>query len=310
MAETDDPLKRLLHTSIKDFASWLLNAEVIDAQTVNIELPGGEPVRADHLFRVLLASGQTALLHIEFQGRSSRKPMKWRMLDYITRTAEAERDVALYSVVFYIGQGVGARDTGEYEVRAPDGSITLRWKYRVVHLWKLQAEELLALKRPGLLPLLGQTQIHHGEKVVSAVVDQLKQVEDQEVQARLFATLIALIEDGKVLTMIEQLIDQEEFLLDTPYLRRIREEGRSAGHTEGFVEGRTKGARVARQEDILDIIALRLNPPVITYRELEKAITAIEDDAVLEQLFVVAVQAANLTEFQTNLKLHQENWLP
>jgi len=75
MAETDDPLKRLLHTSIKDFAAWLLNTEVVDAQTVNIELPGGEPVRADHLFHVLLANGRTALLHIEFQGRSSRKPM-------------------------------------------------------------------------------------------------------------------------------------------------------------------------------------------------------------------------------------------
>lgn len=95
MAETDDPLKRLLHTSIKDFAAWLLNTEVVDAQTVNIELPGGEPVRADHLFRVLLANGRTALLHIEFQGRSSRKPMKWRMLDYMTRIAEAERDIDL-----------------------------------------------------------------------------------------------------------------------------------------------------------------------------------------------------------------------
>lgn len=76
MAETDDPLKRLFQTSSKDVAAWLLETEVIEAQTVNIELPGGEPVRADQLFRVVLASGRSALLHIEFQGRSSRKPMK------------------------------------------------------------------------------------------------------------------------------------------------------------------------------------------------------------------------------------------
>jgi len=223
----------------------------------------------------------------------------------MTRIAEAERDIDLYSVVFYVGQGVGARDTGEHEVGSPEGSASLRWKYRVVHLWKLRAEELLALTRPGLLPLLGQTQIDNSEEVLPAVVTQLKQVEDPEVQERLFAALIALVEDGKVLTMIEQLIDREEFVLDTPYLRRIREEGRSEGRTEGLAEGRTKGARAARQEDILDIITLRLNPPIITYRELKKVITAIEDDTVLEQLFVAAVQAESLADFQTKIKLYQ-----
>lgn len=296
MAETDDPLKRLLHTSIKDFAAWLLNAEVIDAQTVNIELPGGEPVRADHLFRVLLANSRTALLHIEFQGRSSRKPMKWRMLDYITRTTEAERDVELYSVVFYVGQGVGARDTGEHEVKAPDGSITLYWKYRVVHLWKLTAEELLALARPGLLPLLGQTQIQNADELLPTVVEQLKAVEDREVQGRLLTTLVALVDDERMLAMLEKLIDDEEFIIDTPYLRRARAERAAA---------RVEGARSARQQDILNIIALRLNPPIFTYRDFEKVISAITDDAVLEHLFVAAVQAENLEDFQTKLNTYR-----
>ncbi|MCE7982726.1 MAG: hypothetical protein DYG89_16200 [Caldilinea sp. CFX5] len=296
MAETDDPLKRLFHTSIKDIAAWLLEAEVVDAQTVNIELPGGEPVRADHLFRVLLATGRTALLHIEFQGRSSRKPMKWRMLDYITRVVEAERELDLYSVVFYVGEGVGARDTGEHEIKAPDGSNTLRWKYRVVHLWKLKAEELLALARPGLLPLIGQTQMSNVDALVPDVVTQLKAVEDQELQGRLFTTLVALVDDERILAMLEKLIDSEEFVVDTPYLRRVRAERAAA---------RVEVARLTRQQDILNIIVLRLNPPIITYRELEKAITAIEDDTALEQLFVAAVQTDTLDNFLTKIKLYQ-----
>jgi hypothetical protein len=291
MAETDDPLKRLFQTSIKDVAAWLLETEVIEAQTVNIELPGGEPVRADQLFRVVLASGRSALLHIEFQGRSSRKPMKWRMLDYITRVAEAERDSDLYSVVFYVGEGVGARDTGEYEVKAPDGSVTLHWKYRVVHLWKLRAEELLALDRPGLLPLVSQTQISNGEVILPTVIAQLKQVEDPEIKERLFVALLALADDRKVLTLIEQLLDREEFLLDSPYLQSIR----------------TKGARLARQQDILNIIVLRWNPPIIAYRELEKTITTIHDDELLDEVFVAAVQTDTLENFQTKVKLYQED---
>jgi hypothetical protein len=298
MAETDDPLKRLLHTSIKDFAAWLLNAEVVDVHTVNIELLGGEPVRADHLFRVLLANSRSALLHSEFQGRSSRKPMKWRMLDYMTRTAEAERDIDLYSVVFYVGQGVGARDTGEHEVKAPDGSVSLHWRYRVVHLWKLKAEELLALARPGLLPLLGQTQIDNVDELLPTVVTQLKLVEDREIQGRLFTTLVALVDDERMLAMLEKLIDDDEFIIDTPYLRRARAER---------VAARVEGAREARQQDILNVIVLRLNPPIITYRELEKIITAIEDDTILDQLFVAAVQANTLADFQTNLNLYQED---
>lgn len=307
MAETDDPLKRLLHTSIKDFAAWLLGADVVDARTVNIELPGGEPVRTDQLFRLLLVTGRTTLLHIEFQGRSSRRPMKWRMLDYMARIADLERDLDLYSVVFYIGHGAGAKDTGEHEVNAPDDSVSLSWKYRVVHLWKVKAEDLLALDRPGLLPLLGQTQLDNAEEILPAVISRLKAVDEPEAKERLFAALIALVDDGKVLTMVEKLIEREELLLDTPYLRRIREEGRTEGRDEGFAAGRTQGARAARQHDILDIIALRLNPPVITYRELEKVITAIEDDGLLEQLFVWAVQADSLEDFQTKLTLHRKD---
>ena len=76
MAETDNPLKRLVETAISDFAAWLLGVEVQDAYAVNIELTS-DLVRVDQLFRVTLQNGQTTLLHIEFQGRSTHRPMKW-----------------------------------------------------------------------------------------------------------------------------------------------------------------------------------------------------------------------------------------
>ncbi len=80
MAPTDSPLKRLVSMFIMDFAAWLLQANVRAAHPLNVEL-SATTLAADQVFRVTLSTGQTLLLHLEFQGRSSRAPMRWRMLD-------------------------------------------------------------------------------------------------------------------------------------------------------------------------------------------------------------------------------------
>ena len=108
MAETDNPLKRLVEVAISDFAAWLLGVEVQDAYAVNIELTSNL-VRVDQLFRVTLQNGRTTLLHIEFQGSSTHRPMKWRMLEYMARIADAEPELDLFSVVFYVGVGLALR---------------------------------------------------------------------------------------------------------------------------------------------------------------------------------------------------------
>ncbi len=71
MADTDSPLKQLFSAFITDFAAWLLQAEVREAHPLNIALPA-ETLAADQVFHVTLADGRTLVLHIEFQGRTSR----------------------------------------------------------------------------------------------------------------------------------------------------------------------------------------------------------------------------------------------
>jgi hypothetical protein len=41
--------------------------------------------------------------------------------------------------------------------------------------------------------------------------------------------------------MVERLLEHEDLLMELPYLRRIREEGRQEGHQEGHQEGRREG---------------------------------------------------------------------
>lgn len=198
MAQTDSPLKDLVESSITDFAAWLLKAEVVTAQALNIEFPG-QDTRVDRLFQILLADGRTAILHFEFQGRSTHEPVRFRMLDYMTRIVRDERDLNLHSVVFYVGDGVGALDTGEHQIIGLDGQPALHWRYQVVHLWKIKAEELVALNRPGLSALVGLTQMDNPAAVIPKVVEQIQAVPDAETRRHLLSGLIALIDDEEII---------------------------------------------------------------------------------------------------------------
>ena len=146
MAATDNPLKRLVSSFIEDFASWILGVEVLEVISRNIELPP-EPdsVLTDQVFLVKLVDKRYVVLHIEFQGRRTRKPMPWRELDYMSRLAQTYRDVELYSVVFYVGRGAGRHDKGVHKVNNPKGGVSLYWQYQVIRLSEMSVEELLVL---------------------------------------------------------------------------------------------------------------------------------------------------------------------
>jgi len=98
--------------------------------------------------------------------------MPWRMVGYLGKIAERELDyrhlerIPLCAAVLYVGEGAGVHDTGDYHIVCPDGGVTLAWRYRVIRLWQMPAEELLALGRPALLTLLGQTRIAEPARVI------------------------------------------------------------------------------------------------------------------------------------------------
>jgi len=149
MAETDNPLKRLFSDFSTDFAIWLLGDQISSVRPTNIALlPSEEEIRADEIFDVTLTDGRILNLHIDFQGIRSHRPMRWRVLDYISRIAETyHRDVC--SVVIYVGNGAGNDDKGRHQIKCSDGKVILSWRYRVIHLWKMKAEKRLKFKSSG-----------------------------------------------------------------------------------------------------------------------------------------------------------------
>jgi predicted transposase YdaD len=298
MADIDNPLKRLVTDFPKEFASWLLNTDVLEVTTRNIELvPDREAVRADQVFHVTLADHRTVLLHIEFQGPGSKKPMPLRMLEYMSGLAQTYRQVPMYNVVFYLGPGTGQKDSGTHERKGPDGKVILSWSYEVIHLWKMQAEAIWELHCPALLPLIGLTQINHPEELLPKVVKQLRTVEEGELRQRLFTELVSLIHDEELLKMLETMLEEEDFLLNTPFLRRLRTKARE----DGLAEGCREGALTKAREDILKLLMLRFKLSADNRQQIEQQLAHINDDARLETLFTLAAQTHNLAEFQAGL---------
>lgn len=169
----------------------------------------------------------------------------------------------------------------------------------MIRLWQMAAEELLALKRPALLALLGQTRIAQPEPVVSAVVTTINQVADYGQRVRLFDAFVNLLQDEEILTMAERLIEamDEGLLMDTPFLRRAREKGRAEGRIEGRAEGRLEELRTV----ILDVLTARLKLTIPQFRRIQGRVEALSDETRLRGVLQTVILANDVAEVEVAL---------
>jgi predicted transposase YdaD len=109
--------------------------------------------------------------------------------------------------------------------------------------------------------------------------------------------------DQEMIDMIERMIAKDNLLLDTPYIRKWREEGRDEGRKEGRDEGRDEGIKegsvIAHRRDLLDVLALRFEPALPLYQELEEGLSTVTNDKKLKTLLIAAVQSEDLAAFQS-----------
>ena len=115
--------------------------------------------------------------------------------------------------------------------------------------------------------------------------------------------------------MAEKLLEESEsLLLDTPYLRRIREKGREEGLQEGVQRGREEGreegihegVQIGREkgreeglqtvrEAILEAVVRKFDPSLADYRQLEKALARLHQPDELQEVLLALFEAANVT---------------
>jgi len=95
--------------------------------------------------------------------------------------------------------------------------------------------------------------------------------------------------------MVEKLVEaiDQDLMLDTPFLRRIREEGRTEGLTE---------ALTALRRSVLDVLAERFDPPATHYRRIEAQLETITDLEQLRALLQAAIRAIDVADFERALE--------
>jgi predicted transposase YdaD len=104
---------------------------------------------------------------------------------------------------------------------------------------------------------------------------------------RMFTMLTALLPTKEVTEMVEKLLEETDFLLDTPFLRRMREMGRE----EGIELGRQTGLR----EAILEGAARKFDPAITDYRQLEQRLAELHESAKLQQVMFALFDAPDMT---------------
>ncbi len=235
MPETDHPLKRLVELAPDVFAAWLLGVPVVRAVSRKDELiPTDDQVDADFILQVTLMDGRVIILHIEFQALGSNRPMPLRMLDYHVRIYIQQRTYTVMSYVIYLG-GAGAHDTGVHSLVDVHGNVTVAWQYGVVHLWKMTSEELLALDKPTLAVLIGQTKITNPERDLRQALRRINEHTSGELRELLFSELLLLCTDEEIAAMARQIFKQDYGLPEPPILTLTRREGREEGREEALI---------------------------------------------------------------------------
>ncbi len=197
-----------------------------------------------------------------------------------------------------------------YEILDANGAPSLAWRYEALRLWQMEAKELLALGQPALLALTGLTRLREPERVLPKVMAKVQKVEDEIQRNRILTMLTSLIDDKEVLEMVEKILDPlDEYLMEFPYQKRIRqqareegrEEGRKKGIETGIEEGIEKGILTGLREAILEAVALRFNPAALEYRRVNRQLEDLTKRESLQRLHAAAIQAEDMATFVSRL---------
>ena len=217
MAETDNPLKRLFKGFPKAFAEWLIAEPIQSIEQSDIELPVSA-IRSDQVFTVKLASGKEIVFHVEFEAGDDTEVMKWRMLNYMSRIDENLKK-PIEGVVLYLNNK-GKDDTGEHRI----GSV--RWTYKAIRLEEVAASEFLKTDSPAMWALSALAKRKKPEEEAFEAVDKIKLNTDNKDRTRLLELFLTLLNDERLVNMIQEQLEKEDYLMNSPFLQKIRNEER------------------------------------------------------------------------------------
>jgi len=215
------------------------------------------------------------------------------MMQRVLRTPQHEQSRPA-SVVVYLDRKLYREDPGRLEIEG-EMNTSLRCTYRVVKLWTVDPEPILAKDAPGLWPFVPLMNGNPAELLVKSkerIVGAPESVATLESKKELLAVLGGLasrvIGDRGVLDhLIREITDMgENYVFD-----RLIEMGREQGAKEG--------ARSTARKDLLRVLRRRFGE---ASESLSNRLDRVDDLETLEHLVEEAAVAPTLEAFLAFLR--------
>jgi predicted transposase YdaD len=187
--------------------------------------------------------------------------------------------------------------TAERVSRHQTARLSASWK--VVRLWELRAEDLLAAGDVGLVPWVPLT---HSDDPPEVVLHKCRERIDQVTDPSDRAGLLAVTQILAALAYPERkflkMLGGPQVMIESPLLDEVRELIRAQGREEGRVQGELQGRLQTLRGNVVDALAARFGQvPMDRLASLDQ----VKDEARLKALHRLAVTCPSLEAFLTGL---------
>jgi hypothetical protein len=258
--------------------AWLevFDAPVPDPGLVGVIDSNLSTVTAETDKLVRVGGPEPYLFHPEFL--SGRAPGYPEHLHWYNSLASHRHGLPVLSVVVLLRPTAdGPELTGEYERAVPGWGWNLWFRYKVIRVWELPPERLLAAGLP-VLPLAPVSQVpaERLPEILRAVADRLRNEAGPGLKATLWAATEILLGlyhpservqelTGEITTMILGIRGIEESSVYQDIFAKGEAKGRAEGEAKGRAEGEARGRAEGELEEarkiLLGLGGKKLGPP-------------------------------------------------
>ena len=292
MGDWDKSLKSLVASGARAFVEWILRE--LNMETKGVEVIAlletefqGYNVDADALLLIRLADGEEVLVHIEFQSTADNE-MPDRLLEYCHRARQKHGPKPIISCVIWL-RDVGTAPEPPYCWSLKNGRKLLAFDYLSIKLHEEEAETLIGLKQPAILPLTLLTKGGASRTIVTDIFNELLEngLRDLLPVANVLAGLVFSENQANLNWLEREYEKMMDVLKDSPAYHWMTDDARKEGREEG------------REESLRYAIAafIQKSFPAIS-KKAHKQLALIKHSAPLTKLITNLYGAKTLEEVQ------------
>jgi predicted transposase YdaD len=252
VGDWDKSLKSLVAGDPKAFVEWILRKLNVKAQEFEVvalldtEFQGYN-LDSDALLLIRLEDGEEILVHIEFQSTADEE-MADRLLEYCFRARKKHGPKPIISLVIWLRNG-GNLPEPPLVWALKNGLRMMAFDYLSIKLYEEEAEQLIALNQPALLPLTLLTKGGASRTIVTGIFNELQENGLQRLLpvTNLLAGLVFSENKANLEWLEREYQKMMDILKDSPAYHWMTDDARNEGLEQGREEAREDAMRIANE---------------------------------------------------------------